>query len=114
MYNVFDSGKDFTENLEQLRSIVIKAEKEGNTDFMEIEEFFGKLKKCYKSLNDNQKVMLKAQDFLQSTGKLLEKASQSKMGPRLDIGTGGASLILDTVHGMFMEWRNTRKSITNI
>ena len=64
MYDVFDSGKDFTENLEQLRSIVIKAEKDGSTDFMEIEEFFSKLKKCYRSLNDNQKVMLKAQDFL--------------------------------------------------
>lgn len=82
MYNVFDSGKEFTENLEILRAVVIKAEKDAKVDFMEIEEFFSKLKKCYKSLNDEQKIMLRAKDFIQSTGKLLEKASRSKIGQK--------------------------------
>ena len=97
MYNVFDSGKEFTENLELLRAVVIKAEKEAKVDFMEIEEFFSKLKRCYKSLNDEQKILLRAKDFIQSTGKLLEKASQSKIGQKMDIGTGSASVVIDNV-----------------
>ena len=97
MYNVFDSGKEFTENLEILRAVVIKAEKDAKVDFMEIEEFFSKLKKCYKSLNDEQKIMLRAKDFIQSTGKLLEKASQSKIGQKMDIGTGSAAVIFDSI-----------------
>ena len=92
MYGIFDSGREFTENLESLREIVLKAEKEGKKDFMEIEEFFSKLKRVYKNLNNDQKIMLRAKDFLQSTGKLFEKASQAKMTSKLNIGTGAASV----------------------
>ena len=92
MYGIFDSGREFTENLESLREIVLKAEKEGKKDFMEIEEFFSKLKRVYKNLNNDQKIMLRAKDFLQSTGKLFEKASQAKMTSKLNIGTGAASI----------------------
>ena len=53
-------------------------------DFMEIEEFFSKLKRVYKNLNNDQKIMLRAKDFLQSTGKLFEKASQAKMTSKLN------------------------------
>ena len=94
MYGIFDSGREFTENLESLREIVLKAEKEGKKDFMEIEEFFSKLKRVYKNLNNDQKIMLRAKDFLQSTGKLFEKASQAKMTSKLNIGTGAASISL--------------------
>ena len=70
-YDIFDSGKNFNANIETFRQIMIKAEEEANKDFLDVEQFLTKMKKCYRQLDPDQKLMLRAKDFLLGSATLL-------------------------------------------
>jgi hypothetical protein len=71
MYDVFESGKEFKDNLELFREIMLRAERQANQDFTNIEEFLTKLKKSYNKLDGKEKAMLNSKSFLATMGTLL-------------------------------------------
>ena len=111
MYDIFDSGKDFKDNLKLFRGIMERAEEKCGFDFIGIEEFLTKVKKCYNGLDDDKKAHLNAGNFLKCVGALLggvgsSTSSMADIASVADIGSavGGiavsASPWWEAIHGL--------------
>ena len=93
----FDAKQKFAVNLEAIRDIVQRAEKEADIFFPNIDGVISKLKACYTSLSEDQKGRLNAEDFLLTMSSLTKGASMPS-GPGLgEVGTAVGSVIGDAV-----------------
>jgi len=123
-YELFEHGKNFEENLDAIRALVRKAEKQSEEKMVNIKKFLSKLEGRFYELDDNNKENLSSMDFLMSVGRLIgntvmtqnnkdggrnkdgswmEEAGRSVIGTvlgctALDTATGG-SKVLDTATG---------------
>ena len=74
LYSAFETTNDFKENLEMVRNIVERAEKEAKASFIKIKKVLLILEEGYLNMNDEQKERLTSTDFLHTIGKLIDGA----------------------------------------
>jgi len=70
-YELFEHGKNFEENLDAIRALVRKAEKQSEEKMVNIKKFLSKLEGRFYELDDNNKENLSSMDFLMSVGRLI-------------------------------------------